>query len=255
MGAKRARAREMDMELVARVVAEERQPTVAVLQEPPGDSALVGEVLLMAEPEEKKPEIPEGVGEAAGRSGPPEKDDRQKMVIQLRQMGYSHPQIAGLVGVSEKTVWRDLKEIRTRVRGELSPSRVSDIVIDGYMKYTTLYEKAMIDYTGAQVGSLTRSRNLEVALKANMLGLRLLQDVHILPKAPIRLEAHLTEHPALRRLNPDERTRVAAGLQRFFEMLGSSDQMQKMLQAMDGDGFEETLDIGGDGDVVDARPD
>lgn len=163
-------------------------------------------------------------------------------MFEMRQMGYTFLQIAGTLGVSEDTVARDYKMVRNEVRARLQPSEISDMIIEAFLRFESLYAKAMNEYTKAAVGSIPRSRALEVGLKANALGIRLLQDVGMIPKAPI--DVHLLDHPDLRKLKPEERAKVAEGLQRFLALMSDGVELQDMLRAieveMDGHGDDGT---------------
>ena len=90
---------------------------------------------------------------------------RRRAISQLRLMGYTVNQIAGRVGVSGRTVLRDLESIGQEVTARLEPEMIDGVVVDALYGYKTLHERAMADYATAESGSV-RLRYLQMAVKS-----------------------------------------------------------------------------------------
>lgn len=174
-------------------------------------------------------------GSWPGRSTRDEMADRRRVVFQLRQMGHTAKQIAGTLGVSERSILRDLTRIRQEVTASLQPQEILDLVVDTILQYDTLSQEAFRDFWTAKPGSSQRGRAMRMVLRAVTSKFKFMEKMGLLPKGPIRMEdSSIRDHPAIAHLTPEERQRVADGLLRFFALLG--DQKGDMLDLDAGDG-------------------
>lgn len=147
-------------------------------------------------------------------------DERRAWCFRLKMLGFSHTQIAGMVGVDKSTVSRDLTHLADQMAVKLQPKSAQRILCDALMRYEVLLNYAMTQYTNSVDGTIPKMRAMEIALNANTATVKLLQDTGIMKRIP-QVVALPADHPALAGMGQDARIRIGEGLRRFFDLFQS----------------------------------
>ncbi len=182
-------------------------------------------------------------------------EDRRRRVVRLHLAGMTSGQIGAALGVTARTVEKDLVYIRREVLGALSPSRIQELVADAHLVNRTVRELAFAEFhkikPSGKDESLARAKLLETALRANIVDIRLWQDMRVFPKAPLAITADFLDHPAVKDLTPEERRNLFRGLRRALIVMGEKEAFTMDFGALglpeDGDEIEVTGENGGEG--------
>ncbi len=120
-------------------------------------------------------------GRRRGRSSRQEVGARRREVFQLRQMGYTAKEIGERLMVSERTVLRDLDSIGQEVTASLQ-HKIDDVVVDAFLRYETLHQRAFAEHVRAKPGSTQSVRALQAALGALASQVRFMKLSRLFPK-------------------------------------------------------------------------
>jgi len=178
-------------------------------------------------------------------------EERRRKIFSLRMAGATMDKIATAVHVDRSTVSRDLRFMQEQVLVRLQPRSAERMVGDVILKYETILAKAMVEYAGGAQQSIVRVRALEVALQANTLIVKLLQDMGIVKRIPQMIGLAVLDHPAVKDLHQDQRQAIGRGLLRLFTRQGALPPgLEPYVQAMTGTGEQQSDGSDGHPDVV-----
>lgn len=115
------------------------------------------------------------------------KDERQKLVRKLRMKGVKIANIAGLLDVSERTVYNDLRELKTAVRREAVNTDHWFELGSSMIRYEDLFELVM-EEAEASENEHVRHKYLKLAVAINEKRSSLAMDAGIIHRAPARVQ-------------------------------------------------------------------
>lgn len=153
--------------------------------------------------------------------------------------GFTKTSIAQLTGVSRITIITDVKEIKARNRRIVSDNQVNQVVGDALANYERLSQMALKEFNECPKGEATRGGYLNLVGKFVEAGLKLRQQVGLLPKDG---KSQDDEFSLTDGVDPSEMTAIelrkaaeAATLE-LTEQLGiSPDKLRDLAQQLDPD--------------------
>lgn len=112
-----------------------------------------------------------------------DRKERQKKVRQLRVRGEKIKDIADYLNVTERTIYKDLSELREEARKRAASAEHWEELGLGLDRYDDIYEMAMFDCHQAG-GQNARAKFQKIALEANDKKLDLLLNCGVIARAP-----------------------------------------------------------------------
>lgn len=148
------------------------------------------------------------------------REQRQQCVEVLFLEGYSIPQIAQVVEKSEKTVKRDIADVRLRNAASPSPELARQLIGHFFMKWEA-HQASLVRLARSQEGSVAErvqaERHAWDVLKG---GIELLQSLGYLPQRPQQVTGEFIHH-----LDADDKEQpIETAERKILEVLASAEE-------------------------------
>jgi transcriptional regulator len=138
--------------------------------------------------------------------------ERRQMVMRLRLKGKTHREIAKELGVGTMTVRRDMQAIKEHVAAKVEDFEKDQALGESLHTYDLIHKEAWVEYNKCAHGSTQRVQFLNLIRAAENDRVKMLMDVGLISKNPVKVEHTHKSDEVLAGLTKDAQQLIAMAL-------------------------------------------